>query len=163
MLYRHPAVLAAAVVAIPDEKWGETPCAFVETRPDAQLIDKEIIEFCRRHGRCGREIRNAPRVALRTRTLEIDEIGHRPKQLVDLFAVESAITIRCLRQSRGPNIFEVESIPLLTTVSARALADLDRAARLCALEAAGGATRSGSPTNRGNRNGGRRRYPPTVL
>jgi fatty-acyl-CoA synthase len=49
VLYRHPAVLAAAVVAMPDEKWGETPCAFVETRPDAQLTDKEIIEFCRRH------------------------------------------------------------------------------------------------------------------
>ena len=42
VLYRHPAVLAAAVVAMPDEKWGETPCAFVETRPDAQLTDKEI-------------------------------------------------------------------------------------------------------------------------
>ena len=49
VLYRHPAVLAAAVVAMPDEKWGETPCAFVETRPDAQLTDQEIIEFCRRH------------------------------------------------------------------------------------------------------------------
>jgi len=49
VLYRHPAVLAAAVVAMPDEKWGETPCAFVEIRPDAQLTDKEIIEFCRRH------------------------------------------------------------------------------------------------------------------
>jgi fatty-acyl-CoA synthase len=49
VLYRHPVVLAAAVVAMPDEKWGETPCAFVETRPDAQLTDKEIIEFCRRH------------------------------------------------------------------------------------------------------------------
>jgi len=47
--WSHPAVLAAAVVAMPDEKWGETPCAFVETRPDAQLTDKEIIEFCRRH------------------------------------------------------------------------------------------------------------------
>jgi 3-(methylthio)propionyl---CoA ligase len=30
VLYRHPAVIAAAVVAMPDEKWGETPCAFVE-------------------------------------------------------------------------------------------------------------------------------------
>ena len=49
VLYRHPAVLAAAVVAMPDEKWGETPCAFVETRPDAQLTDREIIEFCQRH------------------------------------------------------------------------------------------------------------------
>ncbi len=36
VLYRHPAVLAAAVVAQPDEKWGETPCAFVELKPGAQ-------------------------------------------------------------------------------------------------------------------------------
>jgi len=48
-LYRHPAVLAAAVVAQPDPKWGETPCAFVETRPGAQLTEAEVIEHCRRH------------------------------------------------------------------------------------------------------------------
>jgi 3-(methylthio)propionyl---CoA ligase len=47
VLYRHPAVLAAAVVAKPDEKWGETPCAFVEIKPDAQVTENEIIEFCR--------------------------------------------------------------------------------------------------------------------
>ena len=35
VLYKHPAVAAAAVVAKPDAKWGETPCAFVETRPGA--------------------------------------------------------------------------------------------------------------------------------
>jgi fatty-acyl-CoA synthase len=49
VLYRHPAVLAAAVVAMPDEKWGETPCAFVETRPGAKATEKEIIDFCREH------------------------------------------------------------------------------------------------------------------
>ena len=32
---------------MPDEKWGETPCAFVELKPDAPLTDREIIEFCR--------------------------------------------------------------------------------------------------------------------
>ena len=47
VLYRHPAVLAAAVVAMPDEKWGETPCAFVELKPDSTAKEKEIIEFCR--------------------------------------------------------------------------------------------------------------------
>jgi fatty-acyl-CoA synthase len=49
ILYRHPAVLAAAVVAKPDNKWGETPCAFVELKPNAQASENEIIEFCRGH------------------------------------------------------------------------------------------------------------------
>ncbi|MBT5432096.1 MAG: acyl-CoA synthetase [Alphaproteobacteria bacterium] len=47
VLYRHPAVVEAAVVAKPDEKWGETPCAFVTLRPGAEATDKEIIAFCR--------------------------------------------------------------------------------------------------------------------
>ncbi len=46
-LYHHPAVLAAAVVAQPDAKWGETPCAFIELKPDAQATEAEIIEHCR--------------------------------------------------------------------------------------------------------------------
>jgi len=46
-LYRHPAVLAAAVVAQPDPKWGETPCAFVELKPGAQTTEAEIIAHCR--------------------------------------------------------------------------------------------------------------------
>ena len=48
VLYRHPAVLAAAVVARPDDKWGETPCAFVELKDHAAPISAdEIIKFCR--------------------------------------------------------------------------------------------------------------------
>jgi fatty-acyl-CoA synthase len=48
VLYRHPAILEAAVVARPDEKWGETPCAFVTLKPDAQgTSEAEIISFCR--------------------------------------------------------------------------------------------------------------------
>ncbi len=46
-LHRHPAVLAAAVVAQPDPKWGEVPCAFVELKPGAQVGEDELIEFCR--------------------------------------------------------------------------------------------------------------------
>lgn len=46
-MYRHPAVLAAAVVARPDDKWGETPCAFVELKQGATATECEIIDFCR--------------------------------------------------------------------------------------------------------------------
>ncbi len=48
-LYRHPAVLEAAVVARPDEKWGETPCAFVSLRPGASATAEEILGFLRKH------------------------------------------------------------------------------------------------------------------
>ena len=46
-LYKHPAVQLAAVVARPDEKWGETPCAFVQLRPGTAATAHEIIDFCR--------------------------------------------------------------------------------------------------------------------
>jgi fatty-acyl-CoA synthase len=48
-LYRHPAVLAAAVVAKPDPRWGETPCAFVELRAGATATAEEIVRHCREH------------------------------------------------------------------------------------------------------------------
>ena len=48
MLSQHHAVLLAAVVARPDATWGETPCAFLELKPDAQDVDEAgIIQFCR--------------------------------------------------------------------------------------------------------------------
>ena len=46
-LYRHPAVLEAAVVARPDEQWGETPCAFVTLKAGAQVSEQELIDHCR--------------------------------------------------------------------------------------------------------------------
>jgi fatty-acyl-CoA synthase len=49
VLYRHPAVLAVAVVAQPDEKWGETPCAFVEVKPGADITEAVLIDHCRAH------------------------------------------------------------------------------------------------------------------
>ncbi len=49
-LYRHPKVMEAAVVAQPDEKWGETPCAFVVAKPGAaEVTAEEILAWCREH------------------------------------------------------------------------------------------------------------------
>jgi fatty-acyl-CoA synthase len=60
VLYKHPAVLAAAVVAKPDEAWGETPCAFIELKdPAAPPPEDEIIAFCRdnmAHYKCPRHV-----------------------------------------------------------------------------------------------------------
>src|SRR5271155_2683701 len=47
VLYKHPAVLFAAVVAKPDTKWGEVPCAFVELKENAQATEADLIAFCR--------------------------------------------------------------------------------------------------------------------
>ena len=47
MLCKHPAIQAAAVVAKPDEKWGETPCAFIELKPGKTATAEEIIAYCR--------------------------------------------------------------------------------------------------------------------
>jgi len=49
VLYKHPAVIAAAVVATPDATWGEVPCAFLELRDGATATEQEVIDFCRQH------------------------------------------------------------------------------------------------------------------
>jgi fatty-acyl-CoA synthase len=49
VLYRHPAVLAAAVVAKPDARWGETPCAFVELKAGVQVTPEDIVAHCKQH------------------------------------------------------------------------------------------------------------------
>jgi len=48
-LYKHPAVAVAAVVAAPDEKWGEVPVAFLELKDGAEADEAEIVSFCRQH------------------------------------------------------------------------------------------------------------------
>ncbi len=49
VLYRHPAVLAAAVVAKPDARWGETPCAFIELKVGAEVSVDEMVAHCKQH------------------------------------------------------------------------------------------------------------------
>ena len=49
VLYRHPEVLAAAVVAKPDPRWGETPCAFVELKAGASVTREGIVAHCKKH------------------------------------------------------------------------------------------------------------------
>jgi len=46
-LYKHQAIQAAAVVAKPDDKWGETPCAFIELKPGKTASAEDILEWCR--------------------------------------------------------------------------------------------------------------------
>ena len=50
VLYRHPDIMEAAVVARPDVKWGESPCAFVTLRPDApEVTESEVIDYCKQN------------------------------------------------------------------------------------------------------------------
>ena len=86
VLYRHPAILEAAVVARPDAKWGETPCAFVTLRPGETTTSAEIIAFCRErmaHYKAPRTVIFGPlpktstgkmqKFALRERARELEE------------------------------------------------------------------------------------------
>lgn len=49
VLYKHAAIQAAAVVARPDDKWGESPCAFVELKPGKTADEEEVMDWCRQH------------------------------------------------------------------------------------------------------------------
>ncbi len=49
VLYSHPAVQAASVVAKKDERWGETPCAFIELKPGKTATAEELMAYCRQH------------------------------------------------------------------------------------------------------------------
>tara|TARA_Y100000815_G_C13156526_1_gene430026 strand:- start:353 stop:805 length:453 start_codon:yes stop_codon:yes gene_type:complete len=58
-LYKHPAIATCAVVAYPDEKWGETPCAVIELKPGSELTEAEVIAHCRgllAHFKCPRKV-----------------------------------------------------------------------------------------------------------
>ena len=59
VLYRHPSILEAAVVAKSDDHWGETPCAFVTVKPGESLAENDVISFCREnmaHFKCPRTV-----------------------------------------------------------------------------------------------------------
>ena len=59
VLFKHPDVLSAAVVAKPDDKWGETPCAFLEMKADSTATPEDIIQFCRdnlAHYKCPKNV-----------------------------------------------------------------------------------------------------------
>jgi fatty-acyl-CoA synthase len=59
MLYKHPAVLEAACIAIPDERWGEVPAALVVLKPEMSATEAEVIEFCRErmaHFKCPKAV-----------------------------------------------------------------------------------------------------------
>jgi fatty-acyl-CoA synthase len=49
VLYKHPAVEATAVVAMPDDKWGETPCAFVQLKELSEATEEDLSQWCKDH------------------------------------------------------------------------------------------------------------------
>jgi len=85
ILYRHPAVLEAAVAAMPDDKWGETPCAFVTLRDGAEPVgEQEIIDFCRErmaHFKAPRKVVFGPLPKTSTGKIQKFELRERARQL----------------------------------------------------------------------------------
>ena len=84
VLYRHPAVLEAAIAAMPHEKWGETPCAFVTLREGAEASEQEIIDFCRdnlAHFKAPRKVIFGPLPKTSTGKIQKFELRERARQL----------------------------------------------------------------------------------
>ena len=84
VLYDHPAVLEAAVVARPDEKWGETPCAFVTLRDGAAATADDLIQWCRgrlAHFKCPRTILFTPLPKTSTGKIQKFVLRERAKEL----------------------------------------------------------------------------------
>jgi fatty-acyl-CoA synthase len=85
VLYRHPAVLEAAVAAMPDEKWGEAPCAFVTLRDDAgEVSEQAIIDHCRNnlaHFKVPRKVVFGPLPKTSTGKIQKFELRQRAKEL----------------------------------------------------------------------------------
>ncbi len=84
VLFRHPAVMEAAVVARPDEKWGETPCAFVTLKEGAQATAEEIIAFCREnmaHYKCPKTVVFGPLPKTSTGKIQKYELRERARRL----------------------------------------------------------------------------------
>jgi fatty-acyl-CoA synthase len=86
-LYKHPAVSAVAVVAKPDDKWGETPCAFVELKSGAAATAEELIVWCRKHlaaYKCPRHVVFAEIPKTSTGKLQKFKLREKAKALAEL-------------------------------------------------------------------------------
>ena len=84
VLYRHPTVLEAAVVAMPDDKWGETPCAFLTLREGAEVSEQEVIDYCRdnmAHFKAPRKVVFGELPKTSTGKIQKFELRERAKQL----------------------------------------------------------------------------------
>jgi len=82
-LYKHPAVMEAAVVAKPDERWGETPHAFVTLKPAAAATEADIIAWCRTHlahYKCPRHVTFAPLPKTSTGKIQKFELRNKARQ-----------------------------------------------------------------------------------
>ncbi len=90
-LYRHPAVLACAVVARPDDKWGETPVAFVETQPGAVVTAAELVAHCKgllAGYKVPREIRFEPIPKTSTGKIQKFQLRERAKSVANVQSTE---------------------------------------------------------------------------